>query len=88
MLPASHPALPDHRGIERNTRDPAAGIQAPPGGSYDFNQGWLFGGAYTDGAADPGHDDSGFAAVTLPHTVTGLSWGDWDPRSWEGIWIY
>ncbi|MBO0819166.1 MAG: beta-galactosidase, partial [Actinobacteria bacterium] len=60
----------------------------PPGGSYDFNQGWLFGGAYTDGAEDPGHDDSGFAAVTLPHTVARLSWGDWDPRSWEGRWIY
>jgi beta-galactosidase len=56
--------------------------------SYDFNQGWLFGGRYQAGAADPGYDDSGFTPVTLPHTVTGLSWGDWDPASWQQVWIY
>jgi beta-galactosidase len=56
--------------------------------SYDFNQGWLFGGRHQAGVADPGYDDSGFTPVTLPHTVTGLSWGDWDPASWQQIWIY
>jgi beta-galactosidase len=61
---------------------------SPPGGSYDFNQRWLFGGRYTGGAEDPRHDDGGFAEVTLPHTVSALSWADWDPRSWEDIWIY
>jgi beta-galactosidase len=59
-----------------------------PAASYEFNQGWLFGGAYTAGAADPGYDDSGFTQVTLPHTVTPLSWGDWDHTSWENVWIY
>jgi beta-galactosidase len=53
-----------------------------------FNQGWLFGGRYLPGSADPGFDDSGFTQITLPHTVTPLSWGDWDQASWEGIWIY
>jgi len=56
--------------------------------TYDFNQGWLFGGGYVDGSADPRYDDSGFAEVTLPHTVTPLSWGSWDPASWQGVWIY
>jgi len=56
--------------------------------SYDFNQGWLFGGRYRAGAAEPGYDDSGFTPVTLPHTVTALSWGDWDPASWQQVWIY
>jgi beta-galactosidase len=56
--------------------------------TYAFNQGWLFGGRYVAGSADPRYDDSGFAQVTLPHTVTPLSWGGWDPASWEGIWIY
>jgi beta-galactosidase len=56
--------------------------------TYDFNQGWLFGGGYAGGSAEPGYDDSGFARVTLPHTVTPLSWGSWDPASWQGIWIY
>jgi beta-galactosidase len=56
--------------------------------SYDFNQGWLFGGRYRAGAAEPGYDDSGFTPVTLPHTVTALSWGGWDPASWQQVWIY
>ncbi len=57
-------------------------------GICDFNTGWLFGGIYTEGAAGPGYDDSGFTAITLPHTVTPLSWADWDHRSWENVWIY
>jgi beta-galactosidase len=56
--------------------------------SYDFNQGWLFGGMYTGGAAGAGHDDSAFAPVTLPHTVTPLSWGNWDYATWQNVWIY
>jgi beta-galactosidase len=57
-------------------------------GTYELNQGWLFGGVYTGGSADPGYDDSGFSEVTLPHTVVPLSWGGWDPAAWEKIWIY
>jgi len=55
---------------------------------YDFNQGWLFGGKYTAGAELPGHNDSRFAHVTVPHTVVPLSWADWDHRDWEQRWIY
>jgi len=56
--------------------------------SLDFGQGWLFGGSYTSGAEQPGFDDSGFAQVTLPHTVTPLSWGNWDVSTWQSVWIY
>jgi beta-galactosidase len=56
--------------------------------TYSFNQGWLFGGRYVEGSADPRYPDRGFAEVTLPHTVTPLSWGNWDPASWEQVWIY
>ncbi len=59
-----------------------------PPRTFDFNQGWLFGGVYTDGSEQPGYDDSGFRRVTLPHTVTPLSWGDWDHAAWEKVWIY
>ncbi|HEY7147590.1 MAG TPA: glycoside hydrolase family 2 TIM barrel-domain containing protein [Streptosporangiaceae bacterium] len=55
---------------------------------YAFNQEWLFGGYYTSGAAARDYDDSGFTPVTLPHTVTPLSWGDWDHTRWEHVWIY
>ncbi len=57
-------------------------------GTYELNQGWLFGGEYRDGSAEPGFDDSGFVPVTLPHTVVPLSWGRWDPSCWEKVWIY
>jgi beta-galactosidase len=52
-----------------------------------FNAGWLFG-AYTAGSEQPGFDDSALAAVTLPHTVTPLSWQQWDPAAWERTWVY
>jgi beta-galactosidase len=54
----------------------------------NFSEHWLFGGRYRSGAEAPGHPDGDFAEVTLPHTVTPLSWGDWDPRSWQRTWIY
>lgn len=57
-------------------------------GSYDFNSSWLFGGVYATGSADPGYDDTGFAQITLPHTVTPLSWGNWEHARWEKAWIY
>jgi beta-galactosidase len=56
--------------------------------TYDFNQGWLFGGAYTAGAERPGHNDSRFAHVAVPHTVVPLSWADWNHAAWEKRWIY
>jgi beta-galactosidase len=56
--------------------------------SYDFNQHWLNGGQYVSGSEQPGYDDTGFAPITLPHTVVPLSWGDWDPATWEDVWIY
>ena len=59
-----------------------------PFGSYDFNQGWLFGGPYTAGAERPGYDDHRFAGITVPHTVVPLSWTDWSYQAWQQRWIY
>jgi beta-galactosidase len=75
-------------------RRPAAAEAAESGsatsalGVYEFNQDWLFGGEYAGGAEAPGYPESGFSAVTLPHTVTPLSWGDWDASTWQQVWIY
>jgi beta-galactosidase len=55
---------------------------------HDFNRDWLFGGRYVGGAEQPGYDDRYFARVALPHTVTDLSWNDWDFEAWEHVWIY
>jgi len=56
--------------------------------SFSLNSDWLFGGQYQAGSESLYYDDSGFAQVTLPHTVTALSWRDWNPGTWEQIWIY
>jgi len=67
---------------------PAGQAGSPSSRTYDFNQSWLFGGAYLSGSEDPEYDDSGFARITLPHTVVPLSWANWDQKSWEKSWIY
>jgi beta-galactosidase len=56
--------------------------------TYDFNQGWRFGGIYRAGSQNPGYDDRTFSRINLPHTVVPLSWGDWDPTRWGELWIY
>jgi beta-galactosidase len=49
---------------------------------------WLFGGEYNAGSETTLYDDSGFAPVTLPHTVTPLSWRNWNVNAWQKVWIY
>jgi beta-galactosidase len=56
--------------------------------TLNFNQGWRFGGIYRAGSQDLGYNDASFARIVLPHTVTRLSWGDWNPLDWEQLWIY
>ncbi|HEX6526811.1 MAG TPA: glycoside hydrolase family 2 TIM barrel-domain containing protein [Streptosporangiaceae bacterium] len=63
-------------------------VAEPGERSHDFNRDWLFGGRYVSGAERPAYDDRHFARVTLPHTVTDLSWNDWDFEAWEHVWIY
>jgi beta-galactosidase len=60
----------------------------PANVSYPLNAGWLFGGEYQAGTEASAFDDTGFAAVTIPHTAASLSWRNWDQSTWESIWIY
>ena len=62
--------------------------QQPTNLTFPLNANWLFGGQYMAGSESVFYNDSNFAPVTLPHTVTGLSWRNWDPAGWEQIWIY
>lgn len=64
------------------------GMRGPAARTIPFNANWLFGGPALEGSTAPDFDDSAFTNVTLPHTVTELSWREWDPESWEKIWIY
>jgi beta-galactosidase len=56
--------------------------------TMSLDAGWIFGGKLQPSATDPAFDDAGFARINLPHTVTQLSWQNWDPASWQDAWIY
>jgi beta-galactosidase len=60
----------------------------PTGLTFSMNTNWLFGGKYTAGSESSFYDDSDFATVTVPHTVTKLSWQNWDYLGWQQVWIY
>jgi beta-galactosidase len=66
----------------------AAPARGPAGARYPLNKSWRFGGEYIAGSTDPGFADGSFTPVTLPHSVVGLSWREWDPADWEKVWIY
>lgn len=63
------------------------GRRGPATQSIPLNTDWRFGEDAT-GSIKAGFDDSGLEQVTLPHTVTDLSWRQWDPESWEKVWLY
>jgi beta-galactosidase len=62
--------------------------EQPVGAIYSMSTNWLFGGQYMAGSESSFYDDSGFAPISLPHTVTSLSWQNWDFDAWEQVWIY
>jgi len=62
--------------------EPATGL------TFSMNANWLFGGQYTSGSETSFFDDSNFAPVTVPHTVTPLSWQNWDYPAWQQVWVY
>jgi beta-galactosidase len=55
---------------------------------YPLNADWLFGGTYRPGTESAAFDDSGFEPITLPHTTPELSWRNWNPATWQQVWIY
>jgi beta-galactosidase len=57
-------------------------------GVYALNADWLFGGVYAAGDEASGASESGYATIAVPHTVTSLSWSEWDDSTWEQLWIY
>jgi beta-galactosidase len=59
-----------------------------PQGRYTLDGEWLFGGVYAAGSEQPAYSEAGFQTVCVPHTVTALSWGEWNPATWEQRWIY
>jgi beta-galactosidase len=70
------------------TRTSTAHPSGPAQHVLPLDQDWLFGGKFSPAAIESAFDDSQFARVTLPHTVTPLSWQNWDPESWQDVWIY
>ena len=66
-------------------------IAAPSGPArraLSLDRDWLFGGKLDAAALEPGFNDGPFPRVALPHCVTPLSWQNWDPASWQDVWLY
>ncbi len=61
--------------------------RTPPDTSGSLADEWRFG-PFVAGATEADFDDSYLTPVTVPHCVTPLSWQDWDPLTWESLWIY
>jgi beta-galactosidase len=55
---------------------------------YSLDQSWLFAGKADPKAQPALLEDSAFSKITLPHCVTKLSWQNWDPASWQDIFLY
>jgi hypothetical protein len=53
-----------HRPRAARAAAPVGVLSSP--GTYPFNQDWLFGGPYVDGAEAAGYPETGFATVTPP----------------------
>jgi len=49
---------------------------------------WLFGGRLDPSVRSVDLDERTFSPITLPHCVAKLSWENWDPAAWQGLWIY
>src|SRR5208282_1385325 len=60
----------------------------PASRTISLDRDWLFGGKFTEAATKPVFDDTAFSRITLPHCVAKLSWENWNPSDWEGVWIY
>jgi len=56
--------------------------------SYALDQDWFFGGKVNPERQGAQLDESTFTKVTLPHCMADLSWQNWDPASWQDVWLY
>lgn len=55
---------------------------------FAFDRDWMFGGKLNPSVRVVGLDERTFSSITLPHCVARLSWENWDPASWQDLWIY
>ena len=55
---------------------------------FAFDRDWMFGGKLNSSVRIADIDERTFSSITLPHCVARLSWENWDPASWQDLWIY
>ena len=81
---SSAPVL-DIWGMEDKNRQSRRG---PAFRTLSLDQDWLFGRKLDSAALQPDFDDTTLSKITLPHCVTPLSWQNWEPSTWEDVWVY
>jgi len=65
-----------------------ASHRGPAQRTLSMDRNWIFGGKLQPAALEPGFADAALPRVTLPHCVTPLSWQNWDPATWQDVWLY
>jgi beta-galactosidase len=83
MAVASVPILGCRSGTTSTAR-----ANRPASRVIPLDRDWRFGGKFDPAASAAQFDDRAFSPVTLPHCVAKLSWQNWDPASWQDVWIY
>jgi beta-galactosidase len=66
----------------------ATSHRGPAQHTLSLDRNWLFGGKLQPAALEPGFADAALPHITLPHCVTPLSWQNWNPASWQDVWLY
>lgn len=64
-----------------------ARAQGPAQDEATLLRDWLFG-PLPPGGTPESVPDSELSTVVLPHTAVELSWRQWDPSTWERLWLY
>ena len=67
-------------------RDP--GLRGPARRVIRLDNDWLFAGKQNPAEVPPAFHDAGLSRITLPRTVVPLSWRNWDPGTWENVWLF
>ncbi len=65
-----------------------AALSGPASRIVNFDRDWLFGGKLNQTATNSRNAEHEFSPITLPHCVAKLGWENWDPASWQDLWLY
>ena len=86
-LSAAAAATPLLSWAENEGNATGPGVHGPAQRTILLDTDWIFAGKQSLTVAQPSIG-AGPSEITLPHTVVPLSWRNWDPATWEDVWLF